>query len=364
MKFSIPNCPKSWHFVGTSDQFSKSKPVAVKIYKKEYLVYRNANNELIAMKNVCPHMGARLSDGEIKEGRVVCPFHKWEFGSDGQCESNPFTGCRIKNAKSTTYPITERHGLVFIFNDIKATYPLPFFDGLNEKEFYCDKGVKIFQEVMWHVAPSNAFDLPHFKYVHHRHPVKNSEMTFPTPYSTHIEHEYLVKGNNLADRFLRLVYGEKGKLIFTSWGGGLIFARAVFDSFENYMFFYLQPTEDNKSISHLFTYRKRKNSGFKGFFEEVFHRLTTMKLRSHFSRIFFQKEATELTQIDYEKSLFHYLDENLVRYLNWLHTVNKDQYEPGMTIEEPLKITLQKEDETPVLVNVINNKEVLNPVHI
>ena len=53
------------------------------------------------------------------------------------------------------------------------------------------------------------------KPVHHfkglnplREPVKKSEITFPTPYSCHIEHEYKVKGKNLADRFIRLRHGE------------------------------------------------------------------------------------------------------------------------------------------------------------
>jgi hypothetical protein len=70
-----------------------------------------------------------------------------------------------------------------------------------------------------------------------------------------------------------------------------------------------------------------------------------MKLRSHFSRVFFQKEATELTQIDYQKSLFHHEDKNLVAYLNWMHTVNKPGYTPGTPIEEPLKVRIDKEDE-------------------
>lgn len=345
MKFTIPKCPKSWHFVGNSNKFSSKEPTMVKIYKKEYLVYRTKAGKLIAMKNVCPHMGARLSDGTIKNDNVVCPFHQWEFNENGQNASVPFNGCKLKNVKASTYPIEERHGLVFIFNDKKAAYPLPFFNGQDSRDFYCDKGVKIYQEVMWHVAPSNAFDVPHFKYVHHREPIKNSEITFPAPYACHIEHQYKVKGKNLGDRIIRFLYGEIGKLTFSSYGGGLIFARAKFGKMENYMAFYLQPTEDDRSISHLFTYKKR---GKYGLLEELFHRFTTMKLRSHFSRIFFQKEATELTQIDYQRSLFHYEDKNLVTYLNWMHTVNKVSYEPGMELEEPLRIHIQKEDEIPL----------------
>jgi len=342
MKFDIPNCPKSWHFVGNSDQFTNKKAKAVKIYKQEYLVYRDTTGKLVAMKNACPHMGARLSDGKISGDNVVCPFHEWSFNSEGNNETVPFNNCKLRNVKAATYPIEERHGLVFVFNAKKALYPLPFFEGASEADFYCDRGTKIYQEVMWHVAPSNAFDVPHFKYVHHREPIKNSEISYPAPYACHIKHQYRVKGMNLGDRIIRALYGEVGNLTFTSFGGGLIFAKAQFGKMENFMAFYLQPTTDNKSISHLFTYKKKGKGGKLG---ELFHRFITMRLRSHFSRVFFQKEATELTQIDYQKSLFHHEDKNLVTYLNWMHTVNKPGYKPGDEIETPLAVRITKEDE-------------------
>jgi phenylpropionate dioxygenase-like ring-hydroxylating dioxygenase large terminal subunit len=190
-------------FVGNSDLFTNKKATAVTIYKQEYLVYRDTKGKLVAMKNACPHMGARLSDGKVKGDSIVCPFHEWSFDNNGNNDSVPFNNCRLRNVKAATYPIEERHGLVFVFNAKKALYPLPFFDGMDEKDFYCDRGAKIYQEVMWHVAPSNAFDVPHFKYVHNRDPIKNSEITYPSAYSCHIKHQYRVKGKNLGDRLIR-----------------------------------------------------------------------------------------------------------------------------------------------------------------
>ena len=32
-----------------------------------------------ALDGVCPHHGGPLGQGRIHEGRVVCPFHLWEF---------------------------------------------------------------------------------------------------------------------------------------------------------------------------------------------------------------------------------------------------------------------------------------------
>jgi nitrite reductase (NADH) small subunit len=32
-----------------------------------------------ALNNVCPHRGGPLADGTIEGGKLVCPWHQWEF---------------------------------------------------------------------------------------------------------------------------------------------------------------------------------------------------------------------------------------------------------------------------------------------
>ncbi|CAM2995993.1 Rieske (2Fe-2S) protein [Komagataeibacter xylinus] len=35
----------------------------------------------------CPHGNARLSDGYVLYGRIVCPLHMWTFGADGHAQA-------------------------------------------------------------------------------------------------------------------------------------------------------------------------------------------------------------------------------------------------------------------------------------
>lgn len=50
----------------------------------------NANHNFVAMRNVCPHKGAPLSEGLIENGKLVCAWHGWEFKlSDGTCINRP-----------------------------------------------------------------------------------------------------------------------------------------------------------------------------------------------------------------------------------------------------------------------------------
>jgi len=39
----------------------------------------NVGGTIRAVSGICPHQGGPLGQGNIHEGRVVCPYHMWEF---------------------------------------------------------------------------------------------------------------------------------------------------------------------------------------------------------------------------------------------------------------------------------------------
>ena len=39
----------------------------------------NVGGEIHALDGTCPHRGGPVGQGAINEGRVVCPWHAWEF---------------------------------------------------------------------------------------------------------------------------------------------------------------------------------------------------------------------------------------------------------------------------------------------
>lgn len=39
----------------------------------------NVGGTLYGLDGVCPHTGGPLGQGQIHEGRLVCPYHMWEF---------------------------------------------------------------------------------------------------------------------------------------------------------------------------------------------------------------------------------------------------------------------------------------------
>jgi nitrite reductase/ring-hydroxylating ferredoxin subunit len=49
----------------------------------------NVSGRIAAMDNVCVHRGGPLGQGSVERGKVVCPWHGWEF--------EPFTGAAVHN---------------------------------------------------------------------------------------------------------------------------------------------------------------------------------------------------------------------------------------------------------------------------
>jgi NAD(P)H-dependent nitrite reductase small subunit len=83
----------------------KGKKVKV---KGRYIALFKYKNKIYAINNSCPHQGADLSDGHIKESNVVCPLHNWQF----DLKTGAFSG--NENIRIPTYKTKVEDNDVFI----------------------------------------------------------------------------------------------------------------------------------------------------------------------------------------------------------------------------------------------------------
>jgi nitrite reductase (NADH) small subunit len=56
-------------------------------------VFRNAEDEVFALRDKCPHKGGPLSQGIVFGRRVSCPLHQWTIGLEDGCALAPDQGC-------------------------------------------------------------------------------------------------------------------------------------------------------------------------------------------------------------------------------------------------------------------------------
>jgi nitrite reductase (NADH) small subunit len=68
----------------------------------------NVNGEYSAIDNICLHQGGPLGQGMIENGKVVCPWHAWQYDpKTGATTHNP-------NLKVAVYPMKIEDGNVFV----------------------------------------------------------------------------------------------------------------------------------------------------------------------------------------------------------------------------------------------------------
>lgn len=101
-----------------------NKPKLFTIAGKDYVLWKNQQGEISALENICPHMGAKLSDGWIcpKTNTIACPFHALEFDNSGRAILP-----NEKVSKSLTQPLELffQGDFIWTYGNAKPKLPIP-----------------------------------------------------------------------------------------------------------------------------------------------------------------------------------------------------------------------------------------------
>jgi len=71
-------------------------------------VFRNAEDEVFALLDKCPHKGGPLSQGIVFGRKVACPLHGWNICLDDGDAVAPDVGC------ARTFPVKVEGGTVYL----------------------------------------------------------------------------------------------------------------------------------------------------------------------------------------------------------------------------------------------------------
>ncbi|HTG11868.1 MAG TPA: Rieske 2Fe-2S domain-containing protein, partial [Candidatus Eisenbacteria bacterium] len=150
----------------------RRKPVKVSLLGEEICLFRGAAGEVAAIQDICPHRGARLSEGDCHyQGTVACPYHGWVYDESGKnvmvLSEGPNSGvCGKAGTEAKAYPTRTLKGLVFVW--IGEGPPAPIEEDVPE-EFFDDETLILIGQVNWRcnweVALENSMD-SHVNYVH------------------------------------------------------------------------------------------------------------------------------------------------------------------------------------------------------
>lgn len=156
-----------WHPVCFSTDIGTEKPLPIKLLDEELILYRAAGR-VVAAKDLCIHRGVPLSFGWLEKDEVVCAYHGFRYGADGQCTRIPAQPDAVipKKLCLQTLLAQERYGVVWLCLSDKPRQPIPDWPELDSPEL---KQMKL-PAGLWKCSAArhveNFNDLAHLSWVH------------------------------------------------------------------------------------------------------------------------------------------------------------------------------------------------------
>lgn len=160
-----------WYPAVLAKKVGKKKPLAIRLLGENLVLFRNREGNIVALMDLCPHRGGRLSQGDCHfPGTITCPYHAWTYDSEGKCVAalveGPESRIPAMDIRVPGREVREYRGILWVWVGNGAAVPLEE----DVPEEFLDPKVLIFTEVRdwpvnWRPLMENAID-GHAPYVH------------------------------------------------------------------------------------------------------------------------------------------------------------------------------------------------------
>lgn len=163
----MPYLRNAW-YAAAFDHEVGDQLLARTLLDQHVVLYRAPDGQPVALADRCPHRFAPLSLGKLVEGVVQCPYHGLRFGANGVCVHNPH-GPVPKAAQVSSFPLLERHGLVWIWmGDADKADPtlLPDFAAIADHVNRAPVRGYLRVGCNYQLVTDNLLDLSHVAYLH------------------------------------------------------------------------------------------------------------------------------------------------------------------------------------------------------
>lgn len=105
----------SWYPIVASKDLQAGAVMPAMLHSERLVVWRSRQGRLGIWNDRCPHRSMSLSLGSTLGEVLVCPYHGWEFGADGNCRRIPAHPATTPSraARARVYPAVEAFDYVW-----------------------------------------------------------------------------------------------------------------------------------------------------------------------------------------------------------------------------------------------------------
>lgn len=164
---NLPPYPTSWYAVAFSDELATGAVVSRTLAGREIVLFRGESGTLGVLDAHCPHLGAHLGRGGAVVGESLrCSFHGFCFDASGACVKTGYDTRPPPKARSRSWPVIERHGIVLVWFDESGAAPdfdIPDVD--VEGWTTLRRRTMVVRTHVQEIA-ENSVDVGHFTWVH------------------------------------------------------------------------------------------------------------------------------------------------------------------------------------------------------
>ncbi len=162
---------ENWYVAAKSDDVGTKKPHAAVVMGEMLVVWRTPDGKPVAMHDRCLHRNALLSEGDVFDGCIGCPYHGWTYDVSGRCINIPSEGADgqapKKERRLESFEVKEQDGLLWVWMGIKSSpdkspFVMPKYSAPGWGAYYMKTR---FQNNVTNLV-ENFMDVPHTIFVH------------------------------------------------------------------------------------------------------------------------------------------------------------------------------------------------------
>lgn len=166
-RYPFPPFPTGWYLIRLSSELARGQTFTGHYMGWDIVLYRTASGQVGCVEAYCPHLGAHMGRGGRVEGEdLVCPFHGFRFGLQGDCSGTPYPDARLPKACTTTFPVQEKHGMIFVWLDRARQAPSFEIPALDDGDWTPPTVHRWALSAHPQETNENAVDWGHFATVH------------------------------------------------------------------------------------------------------------------------------------------------------------------------------------------------------
>ena len=158
-----------WYVVALSEQLTHQNVLARTVLDEWLVIFRDAQGNPVALQDRCLHRNSRLSAGKLQSGNLQCPYHGWQYDSNGKVVSIPAEGATKKQCSGVSrhaknYATQEQDGYIYVCLSSPAAEPftMPHY---RSPGWSTIRVINRFNNTVTNCA-ENFIDIPHTASVH------------------------------------------------------------------------------------------------------------------------------------------------------------------------------------------------------